>query len=120
MLTDLELDDALDSLPGERVTAEYMQSRIAEVTSTILNGTTTTLVNIQLDNGYCVQGFSACVDPANFNEEIGQKIAYDNAFRELWPLFGFLLSEGRYRREAGAKVSAERFAERFGGTKGVA
>ena len=33
------------------------------------------------------------MNPENYNEEIGNKIAYDNAFRQLWPLFGFLLAE---------------------------
>ena len=35
------------------------------------------------------------VDPANFDKAIGNRIAYDNAFNKLWPLFGFLLAEKR-------------------------
>jgi Phage protein (N4 Gp49/phage Sf6 gene 66) family len=52
-----------------------------------------TIGSITLDNGYSVRGESACVNPENYNQQIGEKIAYDNAFRQLWPLFGFLLAE---------------------------
>lgn len=54
---------------------------------------TVTLCQITLDNGFSVRGESACVNPANYNREIGEKISFDNAFRQLWPLFGFLLAE---------------------------
>src|SRR5690606_2187974 len=41
------------------------------------------------------RGESARVDPANFDAQIGQALAYDDAFRKLWPLFGFALTERR-------------------------
>lgn len=97
MMTDQELASALASLPGEHVTAEYMLSRITEIQYRRF-GETLTLCHIVLDNGYSVRGESACVDPANYREDIGQKLAHDDAFRKLWPLFGFLLAEGRHRR----------------------
>jgi len=65
-----------------------------------LPDTTVTICSITLDNGYSVRDESACVDPANFNREIGEKIAYDRAFNKLWQLFGFLLAEGRHKRAA--------------------
>ena len=54
-----------------------------------------------LDNGFSVSGESACVNPENYNQQIGEKIAFDNAFRQLWPLFGFLLAE-KYKLRAAA------------------
>ena len=48
---------------------------------------------IVLDNEFSVSGESACVNAANYNQQIGEKIAYENAFRQLWPLFDFLLAE---------------------------
>lgn len=101
LLSDEGLEKAIAATPGERVTKEYMASRIAKVDYLTLPGTTVTLCNITLDNGYSVRGESACVDPANFNREIGERIAHDNAFDKLWPLFGFLLAEARHRRGAG-------------------
>lgn len=99
MMTNTELDKAIESLPGERVTKEYMESRIKAVEFHVLPKSTVTVCNITLDNGFSVRGESACVDPANFNKEIGEKIAHDNAFDKLWPHFGFLLAEARYLRQ---------------------
>ena len=102
LLTDAELDAKLAASPAERVTKEYIESRIAMESFHRLNndpnipdnGTATvTICNLLLDNGYTVRGESACVNPENYDQQIGQRIAYDNAFRQLWPLFGFLLAE---------------------------
>lgn len=98
MLTDEQLKQALEALPGERVTKEYIESRITEVVYTgVHHAPTLTICSIILDSGYSVRGESACVDSANFKQEIGEKLAYDSAFNKLWPLFGFLLAEKRYR-----------------------
>ena len=48
---------------------------------------------ITLKNGFTVTGESACVSPENFNAEIGQKIAYENARNKIWQLEGYLLKE---------------------------
>jgi hypothetical protein len=93
MITDDELATALEHSPSPlRVTKELIAQRIAHVRHWHLEETVT-LCTIRLDNGYSVRGESACVDPANYNKEIGEKLAYDDAFRKLWPLFGFLLAE---------------------------
>jgi Phage protein (N4 Gp49/phage Sf6 gene 66) family len=34
------------------------------------------------------------------NQQVGEKIAFDNAFRGLWPLLGFLLAEKNKLRSA--------------------
>ena len=52
---------------------------------------------ITLKNGFTVTGESACASPENFDEEIGQKIAYDNAVNKIWPLEGYLLKEQLHR-----------------------
>lgn len=46
-----------------------------------------------LRNGFTVVGHSACASPANFNTEIGQRIARENAERQIWPLLGFRLRD---------------------------
>lgn len=93
VISNEKLDELLAASPAERVTDEYMKSRIADTQFNRLGGGTLTHAIITLDNGYQVTGESACVNPANYNQEIGEKIAYDNAYRKLWPLFGFLLAE---------------------------
>ena len=46
-----------------------------------------------LRNGFTVTGESACASPANFNAEIGRKIARDNAVQKIWPLMGYALKQ---------------------------
>lgn len=101
------LQEALDKAPSRvRVTQEAIDSRIKAVAFHHLPETTTTICNILLDNGFSVRGESACVDPANFNEDVGQTIALRNAKEKLWPLFGFLLAELRFRANLDAEEQA--------------
>ena len=44
-----------------------------------------------LKNGFKVTGDSACVDPDNFDAEIGRKVARDAAVDKIWPLLGYEL-----------------------------
>lgn len=46
---------------------------------------------LELRNGFTVTGESACVSPENFNAEIGQRIARENAVSKIWPLMGYEL-----------------------------
>jgi hypothetical protein len=77
------------------VKKEHIDSRIADVRFQRVEGTTMTLCFITMKNNFMVVGQSACVDPYGFDEEIGRSIAYDNAFRQLWTLEGYLLAERR-------------------------
>lgn len=44
-----------------------------------------------LRNGFTVTGESACASAANFNVEIGRRIARENAVAKVWPLMGYEL-----------------------------
>lgn len=46
-----------------------------------------------LANGFTVTGESACASPENFDAELGQKIARQNAEAKIWPLLGFRLRD---------------------------
>lgn len=50
-----------------------------------------TICVLGLKNGYTVTGESACASPANFNAELGIKIARDNARNKIWALEGYRL-----------------------------
>lgn len=52
-----------------------------------------TICIIILNSGFKVEGTSACVDPANYNKELGEKFAYENAFEKLWQLEGYSLKK---------------------------
>jgi hypothetical protein len=99
LITNEKLDELLAASPAERVTNEYIESRIANTEFQRL-GRNVTICSITLDNSYSVRGESACVNPENHNQQDGEKIAYDNAFRGLWPLFGLLLAKKNKLRSA--------------------
>lgn len=53
-------------------------------------------------SGYAVTGRpSVAVSPANDNQEIGARVAYENAVAELWPLMGYALKERIYGNQPG-------------------
>lgn len=52
-----------------------------------------TVCVIVLRNGFVLVGHSAPASPANFNTEIGQRFARENAMKQLWPLMGYALRE---------------------------
>lgn len=91
------LDQAIAAQPYPKVTKETIEAKIAKVDYLVLPDSTVTLCNITLKNGYSVRGESACVDPRNFNLDIGKGLAYKQAFDRLWPLEGYLLAESRTR-----------------------
>jgi hypothetical protein len=48
---------------------------------------------IVMQNGFTIIGKSAPASAANFNAELGRKLAYEDAIRQLWPLEGYALRE---------------------------
>ncbi len=57
-----------------------------------------TICILTLSNGYQVTGKSGCADPANYDAELGHRIARKNAINEVWPLEGYLLREQLHQR----------------------
>lgn len=48
---------------------------------------------LTLRNGFQVLGESSCVDHRNFDEDLGRKIARENARNKIWQLEGYALRE---------------------------
>lgn len=65
---------------------------------------------IILENGYKVEGTSACVDPARYDKAKGEECAYENAFDKIWELEGYLLKQSLFEKAETAKALAG-FAE---------
>jgi hypothetical protein len=57
----------------------------------VFPNTTLTVCALTLKNGFHVVGESAAASPENFDQEIGRKIARDNARSKIWALEGYLL-----------------------------
>lgn len=89
---------AIDSIPN-KLSVESIESKIANTDLIRVPNTTTTLCFLHLENGYTVVGKSACIDPKEYQEEIGASIAYEDALNKVWELEGYLLAQRRF--EAG-------------------
>lgn len=50
-----------------------------------------TICILTCQNGFTVVGESACADPAMFDEELGQRLALNDAKNKLWSLMGYEL-----------------------------
>jgi len=78
-------------LNAPRVTEAQIDECVVDEKYHVFPGTTTTVCCLTLRNGYSVIGESACASWNNFNEELGRKIARDNARGKIWALEGYLL-----------------------------
>lgn len=53
---------------------------------------------ITLPSGFIVTGESSCVDPAEYNKELGEKYAQNNAVQTLYMLEGYMLASALYEQ----------------------
>ena len=94
-MNDNEIEDKIQEkgLNAPRLTPQDIENAIKEVTYTNLPSGKCVVCEITLQNGFTVRGESACVSPKNFDQEIGNEIAYENAKDKIWVLEGYLLQE---------------------------
>lgn len=80
-------------LNAPRLTPELIDDAIASEQYHVFPGTTMTVCALTLRNGYIVTGESAAASPENFDQDIGRKIARNNARNKIWALEGYLLRD---------------------------
>lgn len=80
-------------LTAPRVTPEHLDSVIVGEKFHVFEGSCLTVCCLTLQNGFTVTGESACASPANFNAELGRKIARQKARDKIWALEGYLLRQ---------------------------
>lgn len=95
MSNDQEIEKEIQSkgLTAARITPDLIESVILAEQYHVFVGTCLTVCCLTLQNGFNVTGESACASPANFDEELGRKIARDNAKQKIWALEGYLLKD---------------------------
>lgn len=89
----IEAEIQSKSLNAPRLTPAHIDATIADEAFYVFPGTTLTVCALTLRNGFIVTGESAAASPANFDEEIGRKIARDNARGKIWAMEGYLLRD---------------------------
>ena len=68
---------------------------------------TLTFCVLTLENGFTVTGESACASLANYNKEIGDRLAKENATNKIWGLLGFELRSRLSLIEKAGKPSGQ-------------
>jgi hypothetical protein len=79
-----------------RVTETLIKDKIGSVI--YLKHEHLTICIITMENGFMVTGQSAPANASNYNAKVGQTYAYENAFKQLWVLEGYLLREILYTK----------------------
>lgn len=76
-----------------KVSLKDVEAAIVGESYTLLPNGRTTVCQLTLDNGFTVEGQSACVSVENYNEELGNKFARERAVDKVWQLLGFRLAD---------------------------
>ena len=90
---DIENEIQAKGLNAPRLTPADIDAAIAGEQYHVFEGTTLTVCCLTLRNGFTVTGESAAASPENFDREIGQKIARQNAREKIWALEGYRLKQ---------------------------
>ncbi len=95
MIDEQQLEQEIQSkgLNAPRLTPALIDATIVYEEYFRVTNTTCTICSLVLQNGYVVVGKSAAVSMDNFDEEIGRKVARDDAREQIWALEGYLLKE---------------------------
>lgn len=78
---------------SNKVTMDQIHAKIKSESYIVLPDGRTTLCMLVLENGFTINGTSACVDEANFDISLGRRYAHEDAIRQIWPLEGYLLAQ---------------------------
>ncbi len=97
-----QAQEKIGTLTFPKVTKESMEARIRE-TNYFFHGTLTICL-ITMVNGFNVIGKSAPASPQNFDQEVGKRYAYEDAFRSIWQLEGYLLCETLYQEKGATNL----------------
>lgn len=93
---DLLMDAAHSVTDGQGNPLRHRELNTAEIGGSL---NAFTICMIVLKSGFTVIGQSSPVDPANFSSEIGQRLAYQDAFNKLWGPFGFALKQKLFQQQ---------------------
>lgn len=81
------------------VTEEDVKANMQDVYCTTLKpfDKPVTFVEVRMKNGFTVRESTTCVDPNNYNEEIGKEICLKRIEDKIWLLLGYALQEKLYQ-----------------------
>ncbi len=100
---EIEEEIQAKNLNAPRLTPDIIDSLIKEKAFHKLTDVLTVCV-LTLQNGFTVTGESACASPANYNQQIGEDIAFTNARDKIWPLAGYALKQKLYEETLWSQI----------------
>lgn len=81
------------------VTEEDVKANMQDVYCTTLKpfDKPVTFVEVRMKNGFTVRESTTCVDPSNYDENIGKEICLKRIEDKIWLLLGYALQEKLYQ-----------------------
>lgn len=80
----------------EQIAAILAASKVEDVKM----GEKTTVVSVTLPNSFVIVQSSSCVDPKNYDHELGKQICMKRIEDKVWELEGYLLQSSQAAKEA--------------------
>lgn len=96
-------------MPKNTVTQEQVNENMQDVSVQTLEdfGKKITHVSVRMKNGFVLTEDSICVDPANYDEEIGKQVCLSRIENKVWFLLGYALQDKLSKEVAIPKELAE-------------
>lgn len=91
-----------------RVTLDSMKAKISEVR--YIRHKHITIALVEMQSGFMVIGKAAPADPRNYSQPVGERYAYEDAIKQLWPLEGYALCERLAHDDARTSIEKPRAA----------
>ncbi len=105
-LTLQEAQNVVETKTAPRVTKESIEAKIAKID--FFNHETLTICVLTMQSGFKQVGKAAPADARNYDEEVGKRYAYEDAFKGLWHLEGYLLCELLMNNDSGFTLNHAR------------
>ncbi len=99
---EIENEIQIKGLNAPRLSPAMIDAAILSEQYHVFPTTTMTVCALTLQNGYIVTGESAAASPANFDADLGRRIARDNARNKIWALEGYLLRQVLHEKQQAA------------------
>ena len=81
------------------ISHDTVESKIESTTYHRFPKTQLTIAILKLKSGFVVTGESNCVDPQDFNEQVGRDLAYDNAIDKIYTYEAYMKLANSYAHQ---------------------
>lgn len=97
-MTEEEVEQAIQDkgLTAPRLTPTQIDEQIKNKEFWRVPNTTTTVCALTLQNNFVIIGKSASVSFKNFDQELGEEIAFNDAREQIWQYAGYALRNELY------------------------